>query len=166
MLNLKKYNSLITKVALLKSRIRILKEALSLNDTQVSSSKSSNFKPIISRPTENAALYANLNNVNAIAEIKLEIDRLKSLLFVAEIELNTINICLDSLNRVQKYIIICRYKHTMKYSDILLNLQNNKEFKNQNVWCLRTVNNIHNQSIKVMEEILLNINDNSCFKFA
>lgn len=158
---IKNYKQYKSKEELIKAKIEMLKELLTLNDLSDFYCKKQIYKkPLISRPTEAQAISntdeKNKNKCDKLAreEIAIEINDLKSRLFAIKYKINSIEIAMEYLNREEKYIIECIFLYKINYNNLLINLQSNKEFKNKKVWCKNTIINIKNNAIDKMDQII------------
>lgn len=158
---IKNYNGFKAKAEIIKSRIEMLKKLLSLDDlSEYYSKEKIGKKPLVSRPTETLAVN-NLDidkkskyDLLAREEIDIEINNLKSILFGIQYKINSVKISMEYLNREEKYIIECLFLYNMKYVDLLINLQSNKEFKNKKLWCKNTIINIKNNALSKMDRVI------------
>lgn len=170
---LKNYNNIKAEIKILESRINMLKELLSLDDLSEYYKIDKSFfrKPLINRPTETQAIAFDsverkkLHNI-AKKEIEEEIIRLQSKKITKKNVINLVNIAFEAITEVEEYIIKCIFFNKMTYNNILINLQNNKKYKNIKVWCIQTILNYKNKAIKKIEKIIgcyLSVDNAPCF---
>lgn len=130
---LKSFNYLQHRIESINTRIKYLKKILTLGDSVEDLAiieyipETSSIKSLIARPTENSAIYREKNINSNYKMIKQEINKLKSIRFSLEFEIDKINDCLRALSKEESYILECKYIYNMTENSILIEMAKEKK---------------------------------------
>jgi hypothetical protein len=130
---LKSFNQINNKIDTINTRIKYLKKLLTIGDS-IEDLAIIEYIPeprrgnnIIARPTENSAIYREKNINSNYKMIKQEINRLKSIRFSLEFEIDKINDCINAMNPDESYILKCKYIYNMSENSIQIEMAKEKK---------------------------------------
>jgi len=114
-----------------------------------------NSKSLISRPTESQAINLDKNTIKYRNTIIKDLRKFKDLKAQKELEIAQIDNAFKDLTRIESYILKSRVMYKTSINVIVINMQQNKEFRYISLWSRPTVTKIYKNALIKFENALI-----------